>query len=74
MQGDSGAVSVMGATTLTSAHNERALAELVFQGISLGKPLGVAITDAKTEFAQSRPQALDVLLGWTLLGMPDISL
>jgi len=74
MQGDSGAVSVMGATTLTSAHNERALAELVFQGISLGKPLGIAITDAKTEFAQSRPQALDVLLGWTLLGMPDISL
>jgi len=74
VQGDRGAVSVMGATTLTSAHNERALAELIFAGISEGKSLGVAITDAKVEFALSRPDAVDVLLGWTLLGMPELTM
>ena len=74
IEGDRGAVSVMGATTLTSAHNERLLADLVFQRLSQGKPLGTAITEAKAEFALSRPDALDVLLGWTLLGMPDLRL
>ena len=74
MEGDRGAVAVMGATTLTSAHNERLLADLVFQRMSQGMPLGTAITEAKAEFALSRPDALDVLLGWTLLGMPELRL
>ena len=74
MEGDRGAVAVMGATTLTSAHNERLLADLVFQRMSQGMPLGIAITEAKAEFALSRPDALDVLLGWTLLGMPELRL
>ena len=72
MEGDQGAVAVMGATTLTNAASERRLAELVFAGISEGKTIGNAITDAKQEYAEDYPNDLDVLLGWTLLGLPDL--
>ncbi len=69
-----GAVAVMGATTLTSAHNERLLADRFYAQLASGKSLGQAITDAKTELALSRPDALDVLLGWNLLGFPELQL
>lgn len=74
MEGDRGAVAVMGATTLTSATNEQLLARFVYQQIEQGQPLGQAIVNAKQEFAQIRPDALDVLLGWTLLGFPELTL
>ena len=72
MEGDQGAVAVMGATTLTNANAESQLARLVFARLANGERLGDAVTGAKQEYAQTNPNDLDVLLGWTLLGMPDL--
>ena len=72
MEGPQGAVAVMGASTLTNADSERRLARLVFERIQNGERLGQAITNAKQEFAIENPSALDVLLGWTLLGLPEL--
>ncbi len=74
MEGNRGAVAVMGATTLTSASSEKILARLVFERLTQGQMLGQAITDAKQEFASKRGGALDVILGWTLLGFPELTL
>ncbi|MGH1542561.1 MAG: SdrD B-like domain-containing protein, partial [Arenicella sp.] len=74
VEGDRGAVSVMGASTLTSANAERELAQLVFARLTNGERLGDAILRAKQDYAQTNPDALDVLLGWTLLGMPELVL
>ena len=71
-EGEQGAVAVMGATTLTNAASERALAKLVFARLANGERIGDAIANAKQEYAQTNPNDLDVLLGWTLLGMPDL--
>lgn len=72
MEGDRGAVAVMGATTLTNANSERKLARLVFKRISNGERLGDAVTNAKQEYALDNPNDLDVLLGWTILGSPEL--
>jgi len=72
MEGDRGAVAVMGASTLTNANSERELARLVFQRLSNGERLGDAVTNAKQEYAQTNPNDLDVLLGWTVLGLPEL--
>ena len=72
MEGEQGAVAVMGATTLTNANSERVLARLVFARLANGERIGDAVTNAKQEYAQTNPNDLDVLLGWTLLGMPDL--
>jgi len=72
MEGDRGAVSVMGASTLTSADAERRLARMVLARIGRGETLGHAVANAKAEYAQSRPGDLDVLMGWTILGFPEL--
>lgn len=72
VEGDRGALAVMGASTLTSANSERELAEIVFAKMTNGLRIGDAILEAKQEYAQTNPEALDVLLGWTLLGMPEL--
>ena len=72
MEGDQGAVAVMGASTLTNANSERELARLVLARIANGERLGDAITNAKQDYAIDNPDDLDVLLGWTLLGLPDL--
>ena len=74
MEGNRGAVSVMGAVTLTSAANERLLAHLLFERLTQGMPLGNAITEAKKEFVNVSPNSKDVVLGWTLLGFPELTL
>ena len=73
MEGEQGAVTVMGASTLTDANSERQLARLVFERLAQGQRLGDAVTSAKQEFAQDNPEALDVILGWTILGMPELT-
>jgi len=73
MEGDQGAVAVMGASTLTNADAERRLARLVFERLANGERLGEAVTNAKQDYAQDNPNDLDVLLGWTLLGLPDLT-
>ena len=72
MEGEQGAVSVMGATTLTNANSERELAQLVFARLAKGERLGDAVTNAKQEYAIDNPNDLDVLLGWTILGFPEL--
>jgi hypothetical protein len=72
MEGARGAVAVMGASTLTNADSERQLAKLVFARLANGERLGDAVTNAKQEYAISNPNDLDVLLGWTVLGLPEL--
>jgi hypothetical protein len=72
MEGEQGAVAVMGASTLTNADSERKLAKLVFARLANGERLGDAVTNAKQEHAVDNPNDLDVLLGWTVLGLPDL--
>lgn len=72
MEGAQGAVGVMGATTLTNARNEKELALKFYKYLDQGNTLGEAMMNAKTEFAQVDPGALDVILGWTLLGFPEL--
>jgi len=72
MEGEQGAVAVMGASTLTNADAERQLARKVFARLANGERLGHAITNAKQDYAQDNPTHLDVLLGWTLLGLPEL--
>ena len=68
-----GAAAVLGASTLTGAESERALGvELYSRLFTPGMTLGEAIIDAKQAYAQGKPNQLDVLLGWNLLGDPAL--
>ena len=73
LSGDRGAAAVLGAATLTEAHSEQKLGRLLFA--RLGRPgatLGGALVEAKRELAQTEPDLIDVILGWTLLGDPTM--
>ncbi len=70
---DSGAAAVLGAATLTSARNEKAIGEaFMTEIVQPGMTLGKAMMKAKRKVASKYPQALDVLLGWSLLGDPTL--
>jgi hypothetical protein len=71
--GDRGAAAVLGASTLTESHSELLLGEsLTPRMVRPGMTLGQALQESKTELAQSHPELLDVLLGWTLIGDPAL--
>jgi hypothetical protein len=74
LNGDRGAVAVLGASTLTGAVSERLLAKEIFARIQTGVLLGDAILEGKRAYAQTYPSSKDVLLGWTLLGHPGLSM
>ena len=74
MEGAQGAVGVLGATTLTTARHEKVLASKFYKYIDRGDSLGEAMKNAKIEFAATDPEALDVILGWTLLSFPELTL
>lgn len=70
-----GAASVLGASTLTKAKHESELAKLVLSFLTHDEmSLGDAVTQAKRTYAQTNPSALDVILGWTILGDPSLKL
>ena len=70
-----GAASVLGASTLTKAEHEKGLAELVLTYLTHDQmTLGDAVTQAKRVYAQTNPDALDVILGWNILGDPALKL
>ncbi len=72
---DGGAASVLGASTLTKAEHEKGLAKLVLKFLTVDQlSLGEAVTQAKQIYAQSNPNALDVILGWNILGDPTLRL
>jgi hypothetical protein len=71
--GDQGAAAVFGASTLTDSESEQLLGELLMPRLTVpGMPMGKALTEAKTELAQTHPELLDVILGWTLMGDPAL--
>ncbi len=73
--GDRGAAAALGAVTLTEAESERLLGELLTpRMVQPGVRLGDALQQAKAELAQTNPDLLDVLLGWTLMGDPTLTI
>lgn len=71
--GDKGAAAVMGAVTLTEAGSEQLLGELLTPRLVMPKmTIGQAMQDAKVELAQTHPELIDVLLGWSLMGDPTL--
>ncbi|MFK8011563.1 MAG: C25 family cysteine peptidase, partial [Marinicellaceae bacterium] len=70
-----GAASVLGASTLTKAEHEKDLAQLVLTYLTHDQmTLGDAVTLAKQSYAITNPDALDVILGWNILGDPGLKL
>lgn len=70
--GDRGAAAVMGASTLTMNETEEMLGEKLMPKLTQpGMTIGMAILLGKQELA-NEAFAIDVLLGWTLLGDPAL--
>lgn len=73
LTGNRGAAAVLGASTLTSPTSESRLGQLVTPRlVQPGVTIGAAVQAAKTELANTNPEMVDVLLGWTLLGDPTL--
>lgn len=71
---DTGAVAVMGASTLTESFHEKELGIRLIPLLTQNNiNLGQAILKAKQNMANDHPEYLDVILGWTLLGDPMIT-
>jgi hypothetical protein len=71
--GDKGAAAVLGASTLTDSESEDLLGQLLTPRlVTPGLSIGQALLQAKTELAQSHPDLLDVLLGWSIMGDPAL--
>jgi hypothetical protein len=70
---DNGAVTVLGASTLTTSEGERALGiELNKLMYLKGMPIGQAVVEAKQALALTDPDASDILLGWQIIGDPAL--
>lgn len=72
VEGPQGAVTVMGASSLTKADAEKRMAEFLFENLTQGMRIGDAVLAAKRSLAEENPYQLDVLLGWTVLGPSDM--
>ena len=73
LSGDRGAAAVLGATTLADSSSEQLLGQLLTPRLAQpGMTLGRALQMSKRELAQTRPDLLDVLLGWSLMGDPAL--
>ncbi len=68
-----GAAVVMGASALADSRHEMDLALELIPALTR-MPVGEAILQAKRALAQTRPDADDMLAGWTLLGDPTLRL
>ena len=73
VSGDRGAAAVLGATTLADSNSEQLLGHLLTPRLTQpGLRLGDALQMSKAELAQTHPDLLDVLLGWSLMGDPAL--
>lgn len=71
--GEAGAVTVLGASTLTTSSGERQLGiELNRRMYKQGATIGEAVVAAKQAMAKRSPNATDILLGWQILGDPAL--
>jgi hypothetical protein len=73
LEGDHGAVVVMGTTSLSRARTERVFGDLLYRNLSRGMRIGDAVQSARRSLAEVDPEAYDVLLGWTVLGPADLT-
>lgn len=70
-----GAVTVLGASSLTSSEGERLLGiELSKRMFNPGMTIGEAVTQAKQALAATNPEATDIILGWQILGDPALEI
>ncbi|MEM7357504.1 MAG: C25 family cysteine peptidase [Pseudomonadota bacterium] len=68
-----GAVTVLGASSLTTSEGERLLGiELSKRMFNPGMTIGEAVTQAKQALAATNPEATDIILGWQILGDPAL--
>jgi len=70
-----GAAAMLGASTLSVAQHERALALKLYPRIAEpGKTVGEALLEAKRELAGENPSYADVILGWNYFGDPALTM
>ncbi|MFT5137646.1 MAG: hypothetical protein ACI8XV_002686, partial [Arenicella sp.] len=74
LEGQQGAVTVMGAASLTQANAEKRMAGYLFGNLKQGMSIGDAVKSAKQKIAADTPFQIDVLLGWTVLGFDDMAI
>ena len=73
LNGDQGAVAVLGAGSLTQTESDQALGALFLpRAIEPGTTLGQALVEAKRALSAEHPEMLDVIAGWTILGDPAL--
>lgn len=71
--GNNGAAATLGAVTITDSSSERELGlRFIPRATTAGKTVGTALLEAKQDLAQTHPEMLDVLLGWSLMGDPAL--
>ncbi len=70
--GPNGAQAVIGAAALTEAANDALLATALANTLTSSQTIGEALQAAKREVGATRPNAIDVLLGTSLLGDPAL--
>ena len=69
--GNQGAAAVLGSSTLSGSDSEQMLGQLLTPRMTTaGMTIGQALQAAKSTLAQTHPEMLDVLLGWSLMGDP----
>ncbi len=72
VEGEQGAVTVMGASSYTQATAEKRMSGFLFKFLKQGMSIGDAVLAAKQQIAINTPYQLDVLLGWAVLGFDDM--
>jgi hypothetical protein len=70
--GPRGAAAVIGAAGITDASNDALLAQLFAEHLKTAPDLGTALMRAKRTLHALRPNAVDVLMGTSLLGDPTL--
>lgn len=73
--GDRGAVATMGSATLTDVSSDAVFGPILTQRLSQPrKSIGQALLEAKTEMERVAPGRIDIQVGFTLLGDPELVL
>jgi hypothetical protein len=75
LEANRGAALVMGSSTFTQIETSRQFGQLLIpELLTPGQSAGQAVVEAKRRLADLNPQALDMLLGWTILGDPALEI
>ena len=72
LAGEQGAAAVLGSSVVAKAGAEKVLADLFYAQLTQGKSLGEALLAAKQAYAANNGQDLDILLGVTEMGFPQL--